>query len=225
MSGVPGMMGLPVRADELVVSNPALLLDEPFDNLSGFRSYDFDQSTAMGGLNVTNGQLGMSDSIDHSWHTRFRVEDAQHVLKVIPGASANRTIYLMLKYVDASNLLMVQVNSDGSISFNRLVAGAYTALGLAGANVIQASSPPVWIAGSHTGNDWQASYYFGDPSLGHRAEATVTHRATGTAATALGAGVKGYAGARLSGYSGAVFSTTDWKIDDWRVSGLDRSRF
>lgn len=179
-----------------------------------------DQSTSLTGLAVSGGLLTKTDANDHSFHlTSQTVTDYKAMVKVVPGAltgttGANRIIYLCGKYIDDSNFLMFQDGAgSGSINLFQFVAGSGTNLGSVSSPGVGTNAKPYWLVLRQSGNVVRAEVYTSDPRLfpANLATGVTSVTLSGTAITALGAGVAGKPGLRHGGGS------TDWALDDWVV--------
>jgi len=192
------------------------------DDFSASRlgSYTADQATSLSGLVVSGGRLTSTDTHDHSWHhSTVSVIDAKHIVKVVPGTTTAYVVYLLMKYIDDNNFLMFEVlNGSTSASLYQCVAGAYTSLATPN-SPLAANGDPAWFVCRQSGNGVRTEIWTTNPLLGGVPYSAASITMSGTAKTALGAGVAGKPGLRLAGYAGGITST-DWALDDWTVVSL-----
>ncbi len=185
------------------VSGNVITLNDLFvtDSLT---SYVADQGTSKTGLVVTGGFLTTTDTLDHSIHTATAALSQGKVLLSFDRVSASGTIviYVMLKYVDDNNFLMMQFDTsdaNGVIAYQR-VAGTYTSFG----NIVLAPSQVavgdrIWMVGRlRPANRLRFEVWTSDPRVDEGGPiAAINSVLTGAAITALGTAVSGKVGLRL----------------------------
>ncbi len=195
------------------------LIEELFAS-NKLSEYTFDQGTHEAGMTVEGGYLQYTDENDHSFHIpALKGTDNFHSVKVLRGSGTYTPIvYLMLKWIDEENFLMLQVGG-GYILYAR-VAGTYNVCGSSTQELTEGT--PEWLWANVVGNKIEFGLSNTDPK--RELPKTGVHEATlaGSLATALGSGVEGSIGLRLTSYY-AGFHANKTKLTEW-VVGTPREK-
>lgn len=152
------------------VGGGTVLLHEDFSS-NPLADYTADQGTTLTGLSVTGGSLttAVDENVDHSaHHNTVEFTDGKAMMKLTFG-DGDWLAYLMLKYLDDNNFLMMQfdTNDTEGVSVYQRVAGSYTALNNPEINpAVLSSGEPLWMVARMTGAVLVTEVWNTDPRLG-----------------------------------------------------------
>lgn len=174
--------------------------------------FTFDQGTKEEGMVVEGGVLKFTDANDHSFHVGFKVSDSFHTMEVTRKGE-RPTAYLMIKWIDENNFLMLQMD-EGSLNLYNRRGGEYHLL-LGGAAEFTAETPE-WLWLRITGNTIKFGLSTVDPHI--EAPKGIEHEVilSGEAAASVGEGKAGEIGLRLARYESG-FHANATSVDDWIV--------
>ena len=175
-------------------------------------SYVADQATSLAGLVVTGEYLTSTDIADHSaHHTTAALGDGKAILclerSTVSGVT-NSYVYLLSKYVNDSNFVMMQFSpgDTNGVQCYLLVAGTYVNLGNLG---FPSENLPLgeklWMVIRHSENRVRFEVWQNDPRNGGVPYNSLNHAlVAGAQANTFGKGKTGKPGFRLSNaYVGA----------------------
>lgn len=168
-----------------------------------------------GTLSISGGVLVPSSTSDkYLIHTSspYAMEDSRVLAKVTTGASvASGIAGVVLKRLDASNMLFAQVTFAGTSSVVRVAkidAGSISTLSSSSV-FTPTTATNYWVRGRQEGNVITAEVFTAVPTATLAATRSISHTLTGGDVTKFGTGVTGRTGIRFNPQA------TDWRMDDF----------